>query len=284
MLTNSAALLKAAQAGSYAVGAFNTSNLIFSQAIVEAAAELEAPVIVETSEKAIEFATLDALYSMVKALADNVSIPVVLHLDHGRHPELIRQALRLGYPSVMFDGSNLTFADNLRLTKELSAEAHHYGASIEAEVGHVAGREDYVESHDILLTDPDQAAQFAEETQVDALAIAFGNAHGKPTAKEVLNFDLVKTIRQRVQTPLVFHGASSTPDADMRRAIKAGMTKVNIDTDLRMAATLAIRHFLADNPDTIDPRDYFGAAREAVKAVVQAKINLFGSAGKAQNV
>ncbi len=284
MLVTLKPVLAAAEAGSFAVGAFNTSNMLFTQAIIEAANELKAPVIVQTSEGALDFAgSLDLLAQMVGVCAEATTVPIVFHLDHGKHPKLVHEVMRHGYTSVMFDGSMRSLHDNTEETKVLAKLAHAQGLSIEGEIGHVGGREDNVHAK-VLLTDPEQAAHFVAATNIDALAVAFGNAHGKPTAREELHFDVLNRVRELVKIPLVFHGASSTPEADVKRAIKAGVRKINIDTDLRIAATTAIRTYLKKHPDSDDPREYFSAARDAVTDVVKHKIRLFGSAGMAKHV
>lgn len=274
-------ILEAAEAGGYAVPAFNTSEPLFTQAILDAAVRLNSPVILATSEKAIAFVTLPVIVSSVKALAEPLNIPVVFHLDHGKKPEIVKQCIESGYTSVMFDGSMLPFEENLALTKELAELAHAKGLSIEAEVGRVGGAEDYVELHDVLLADPAEALRFAEETKVDALAVAFGNAHGLPQAREQLHFDILETVHKQTGLPLVFHGASSTPEADIKRAIQVGVRKINIDTDLRVAATEAIRSYLNSHPDSYDPRDYLECARAAVQKVCEQKIQLFGAENQA---
>lgn len=274
MLINSKKILKDARESGYAIGGFNTSDLEITQAILEAANEINSPVIVQTSEKAIDFAGLDNLVSIIKNEAEKYKIPIVLHLDHGRSVDIVKKCLEAGYTSVMFDGSRLSFEENIRQTQEVVRLAKQFDAQVEGEVGCVSGSEDYVHSNE-FKSDPEQVKQFVEETGIDSVAVAFGNAHGVPDPNEKLDFELLEKISKMIKIPLVFHGASSTPVADMKKAISLGIAKVNIDTDIRLAFSGAIKDFQDKHPDVYDPREIMGSAKEAVRKVVESKIKLF---------
>lgn len=281
MLTTYRKLMERAYREHWAIGAFNTSNLELTQAIVEAAEELKAPVLVNTSEKAIDYAGLEAIAAIVRSLAQRTKAPVVLNLDHGRSYERAKACLGAGYTGIMIDGSKLSYPDNVELTRKVVLLCRRKRVGVEGELGSVGGREDYVAGH-VVMTDPAQAADFIRKTGVDLLAVAIGNAHGIPVPDERLDFERLKAIREHSEgTPLVLHGASSTPDRDIRHAIELGVVKINIDTDLRVAFTKALRRKLGADEAMYDPRDLLTEARKAVKEVVKEKIVLFGSAGKA---
>ncbi len=271
----------------YALGAFNSSNLEFTQAIVGAADTLKAPVIVQTSEKAIEYAGLKTMVNLVRVLAEQASIPVVLHLDHGKSLERVQACVEAGYTSIMMDASTKSFEENIRLTKEVVAYAHDRGVWVEAELGAIFGKEGMVQlkggrTPEAVMTDPTQAAHFVEITQVDALAVSVGTIHGAFTGQEYIRFELLEQIQEAVPlTPLVVHGASGMADEHLQRAAKMQVCKINVDTELRIAFDTALRASLAaSGRAALDPREVLGAAREAVQGVVATKIKLFGSAGK----
>lgn len=305
MIVTLASVLKKAQAHGYAVGAFNVNNLETAQAIVTAAVQLRAPVIMQTSEGAVEYAGMEYLSAIIH-IAAKAPVPVVLHLDHGKNLDVIRQALRSGYTSVMYDGSHLPFEENVHRTRQVVQWARHDGISVEAELGRIPGEEDFVsvKRKELLYTDPDEAKLFVKETGCTALAVSIGTAHGavKSMAKVTLDYDLLTRIQQCVSVPLVLHGASSVPssivrilqkyggslpraqgvpDQALRKAVSLGICKVNTDTDLRLVATAAIRKALAMHPEEIDMRMYLGAARDALEQEVMRKIRLLGSDDKA---
>jgi fructose-bisphosphate aldolase class II len=282
MLVTLSEVLKVAQQQHFAVGAFNAANLELTEAIISAAEEMHAPVIVQTSEKAIEYAGLDEITALITTRAKNSEIPVVFHLDHGRTHKTIFDALEAGYTSIMFDGSHLPYTENVRWTHEMVKRAHKRGISVEAELGTVGGVEDNVKAEE-GLTDPFLARDFVRETRCDALAIGIGNNHGKPRKDEKLHLDVLAHIRELVTVPLVFHGASGTPEDKIKQAIKLGITKINIDTDLRIAFSEAEREVLK-NKDIYDPRAILGPAKDAVRDVVKKKIALFGSQMKAKEI
>ncbi|HPF95224.1 MAG TPA: class II fructose-1,6-bisphosphate aldolase [bacterium] len=305
MLVAALPILKKARAGKYAVPAFNINNLEILKAVIEAATELKSPIIVQTSEGAIEYAGMDYLIAMVRVAA-KAKIPVVLHLDHGKNLKTIKQAIDSGYTSVMFDGSSLPYRKNVQSTKQVVAWAKKKGVSVEAEIGVLAGIEDFVsvEARDAALTDPKQALAFSKETGCDSLAIAIGTAHGayKFKGKTHLDIDRLKHIAALVKKPLVLHGASGVledvkamaehygaklgeargvMDQDIKQAIKHGIAKINIDTDLRLAFTAGIREAVNDLPKVIDPRKLLEPSNLLIKEVAKRKIMIFGSKGKA---
>jgi len=305
-ITNNKEIQTAALKGGYAVGAFNTSNLEITQAILEAAEEQKSPIIIATSSSAIKYAGIDTLYHMFKTLAEKVSVPVSLHLDHGKDFDIIIACIRNGWTSVMYDGSHEPIDKNIEYTKKIVEIAHAVGISVEAELGRLVGIEDEVSVSDKegALTNPDEAVRFVEETGCDTLAIAIGTSHGayKFKGEPELDFERLKEIQNRVNIPLVLHGASSVipeilslarkygadlkdakgvPAKDIEKAISLGITKVNIDTDLRLAFTAYVREFLALNADVFDPRKIIMAGKQGIKDVVSKKIEILGSGGKA---
>lgn len=270
MLTSSKELLTKAKIQKYAVGHFNTSDLEISQAIIAAASQSHSPVIVGTSERAIGYSGLENLANIVKIEADQVNIPVTLHLDHGRSLEIVKRCLEAGYTSVMIDGSDLNFEENVKLTQEAARLAHSVGASIEGALG-------ILEKN---LTNPAEAKKFVQETKIDSLAVAIGNTHGLTDKNEKLDFSLLKTINGTVDIPLVLHGASSLSKKNIKKAISLGICKINIDTDIRLAFSNDLRKFMKNHLDNYDPREILGSAKKAVEKVVKEKIKLFGSENK----
>jgi fructose-bisphosphate aldolase class II len=306
MLVTTKKLLVPARAKKYAVPAFNINDLEFLKAVMSAAEKMKSPVIVQTSEGAIEYAGLDYLVAMIRVAAKG-RVPVAMHVDHGKDLKIIKAALDAGYTSAMFDGSSLPYAENVKKTKQVVKWARAKGASVEAEIGAIAGIEDFVsvEEKDAHLTNPDQALEFAAETGCDALAIAIGTAHGayKFKGKTHLDIDRLKKIAKLVKVPLVLHGASGVMenikelaekhgaklgeargvlDADIKQAIKHGVAKINIDTDLRLAFTAGIREAVDNQPKVIDPRKLLEPANLLMREVAMRKMKLFGSAGRAK--
>lgn len=292
----------------FAIGAFNINNMEFIQAITEAANEAKSPVILQVSSSAIKYAKMNYLIKMVEAAVESTNIPIALHLDHGPDFETCKMCIDSGFTSVMFDGSKYDFEENVRLTKEVVDYAHSKGVVVEAELGKLAGVEDDVNvtEDDARYTDPDQAQEFVERTGCDSLAIAIGTSHGaykfKGDAK--LRFDILAKIKEKLpNTPIVLHGASSVipslvemcnnnggdipgakgcPDEMLKQAGENGVSKINVDTDLRLAMTAQIRRVFREEPAVFDPRKYLGAARDEIKATVAHKIqDVFCSANKA---
>jgi len=305
MLIPAKPLLIEARANHYAVPAFNINNLEILKAVMAAAEEMKSPVIVQTSEGAIEYAGMGYLIAMVRVAAAG-KIPVVLHLDHGKNMDVLTEAIRSGYTSVMFDGSSLPYDENVAKTKEVVRLAHPKDISVEAEIGVLAGIEDFVsvEAKDAALTDPKQAAEFAEATKCDSLAVAIGTAHGayKFKGKVHLDIDRLEKIAELVKIPIVLHGASGVLedvvklaehygaklgeargvlDEDIKHAIEHGVAKVNIDTDLRLAFTAGIREATVDMPKIIDPRKLLEPSITLMTEVAKRKMRVFGSAGRA---
>lgn len=281
MLVTLTKMLKVAQEHQFAVGAFNTANLEITEAIISGAEAMHAPVIIQTSEKAIRYAGLPQIVALVTARAKKSPIPIVFHLDHGRTHEVVYDCIDGGYTSVMFDGSHLEYEDNLKWTQTFTERAHKKGLSLEAELGRVGGSEDDIDGQE-GFTDPDLAVEFVAKTHCDALAVGIGNNHGKTRPGEHLHLDKLEAVRRKLSIPLVLHGASSTPEDQIKKAIKLGITKINIDTDIRVAFAQAEREFLEHDKDAYDPREILTPSIDAMREVVQAKIALFGSHMKAR--
>lgn len=280
-LVSSKQLLLDAQKGRYAVPAFNIENMEMAMAVIEAAQEMRSPVIVQTTPSTVKFAGTDMLYAMVFALAKQVSIPVVLHMDHGDSYDLIIKAIRSGYTSVMYDGSKYLFEENVRQTKTIVDLAKAIRLPVEAELGKVGGKEDdkVVSEKDANLTDPDEAKKFVEKTNVDSLAVAIGTAHGLYKGEPKIDFDRLEKIREVVHVPLVLHGGTGIPDDFVKRSITLGICKANFATELRIAATTGVREALADTA-VFDPKVYMKTAKESVKEMVKSKILICGSNNK----
>lgn len=276
-------LLKDAEAGGYAVGAFNCNNMEIVQAIVAAAEAEKAPVIIQASQGAIKYAGIEYIVALTKAAAASASVPVALHLDHGTSFEQVMQCIRSGFSSVMFDGSKLPLDENIRITNQVLAAARPVGVSVEAELGKIGGTEDdiTVDEREAMLTDPEEARYFVEKTGVDSLAVAIGTAHGRYKGEPKLDFERLTKIRSLVNIPIVLHGSSGVPGDAIKEAISRGVRKVNIDTNIREAFTEKCRQVLSEKPGEIDPRKVLGPAREAAAEVIREKIRLFGSSGKA---
>lgn len=286
MLTTSKELLLKARAGRYAIGAFNANNMEIVQAIIETAEEEKSPVIVQASQGAIKYAGLDAITAIVRNEASKVSVPVVLHLDHGHDFDQNVKCLRAGFTSLMFDGSKHPLPENIRMTKQIVDMAHACGIPVEAELGQIGtlGTTDEpgvaIEKMKELMTKPEEAKEFTEKSGIDSLAIAVGTIHGCQEEIAKLDIPRIERICDLTGLPLVLHGASGASDVEVKKAIGAGVCKINIDTRIRQAFTHAMREALK-NPEEIDPRKVLGPARLAVKEVVRDRMRAFGSSGKA---
>ena len=292
----------------FAIGAFSVNNMEIIQAIVDAAKEENSPVILQASSSAIKYARPIYLKKMVEAAVEETNIPIVLHLDHGPDFETCKACIDAGFTSVMIDGSKYDFEENVALTKQVVDYAHPRGVVVEAELGKLAGIEDDVNvaASDAMYTDPMQAKEFVERTECDSLAIAIGTSHGayKFKGEAKLRFDILAKVKELIpNTPIVLHGASTVipelveicnkygadipgakgvPDEILHEASKSGVSKINVDTDLRLAMTAAIRKEFTENPSVFDPRKYLGPARDLIKETVQHKIrDVFGSSNKA---
>lgn len=279
-------MLLRAMDGSYAVGQFNLNNLEFTQAILLAAQEEQAPVILGVSEPYIPYmGGLDCIAGMVRSLIEyyGIGVPVALHLDHGTSYQVCVRALKAGFTSVMIDASHQALERNIDVTKRVVQAAHAIGATVEAELGRITGREDdlVVEEAEAMYAVPEECVRLVRETGIDCLAPALGSVHGPYRGQPRLGFARMDEIRRLTGLPLVLHGGSGLPDEEIRQAIAYGTCKINVNTDNQQAFTAVIRDHLREHADTYDPRRYLAPAREAVKANVKAKINQFGSAGKA---
>ncbi|MEW6065859.1 MAG: class II fructose-1,6-bisphosphate aldolase [Bacillota bacterium] len=276
-------LLKRAEEGKYAVGAFNVNNMELVQAILAAAEAEKAPVIMQASQGAIKYAGIEYIYALASLAASQSTVPVALHLDHGTSFEQCMKCIRVGFTSVMIDGSKFPLEENIALTNKVLEVARATGVSVEAELGKIGGTEDdiHVDERDAFFTDPEEARYFVEKTGVDSLAVAIGTAHGQYKGIPQLDFPRLEKIVSLVKIPIVLHGSSGVPDEAVQEAIRLGVRKVNIDTNIREAFTVACRQVLDNNPKEIDPRKVLGPAREAATQVIREKIRVFGSAGRA---
>ena len=282
-LVSGSTLFAAAERDGYAVGAFNVNNLESLTAIVAAAEGERSPVILQASQGAIKYAGLEYIVAMAQVAAARASVPVALNLDHGTSFAQAMQCIRGGFSAVMVDGSRLSFEENAALVRRVVEVAHAVGVSVEAELGRIGGTEDdiSVSEREATFTDPETAARFVAETGCDALAVAVGTAHGVYKGEPRLDFDRLAEIDRRVDIPLVLHGASGVPDEAIREAVRLGVRKINIDTEIRLAFAGAVRTKLAEDEKVYDPREILGPARQAMEQVVREKIRLFGSAGRA---
>ena len=305
-LVTSKELFKKALSGHYALGAFNVNNMEIVQGIVEGAVEERAPLILQFSAGARKYARHEYLIKLVEAAVETCDLPIVLHLDHGEDFEICKSCVDGGFTSVMIDGSKHPFEENIALTKKIVDYAHPRGVTVEAELGKLAGVEDNisVSEKDAIFTNPEQAGEFVERTGCDSLAVAIGTSHGayKFKSEPKLDFDRLEEIQKRLPNfPLVLHGASSVPqylvefcnryggkivgsrgvpEEMISRAAKMNVCKVNIDTDIRLAITGAIRKCFAEDPSNFDPRHYLGPARDAIRDLVRKKIRVLGCNGK----
>lgn len=309
-LVTSKEMFAKAYAGGYAIGAFNVNNMETIQGIVEAGKECNSPLILQVSAGARKYANPIYLKHLVEAAVEDTGLPIVMHLDHGASYEMCKDAIDGGFTSVMIDASHHSFAENIEITKKVVEYAHARGVVVEAELGQLAGIEDAVnvKAEDASFTQPDEVCEFTEKTGIDSLAIAIGTSHGafkfKPGQKPQLRFDILEEVGKRLPGfPIVLHGASSVPqdrvavinqfggampdaigipEEMLRKAASMAVCKINIDSDLRVAFTAAIRKHFAENPSHFDPRQYLGDARAAVKEIVKHKIcDVLGSNGKA---
>jgi fructose-bisphosphate aldolase class II len=304
-------MFEMAYKGGYAVGAFNVNNMEITQGIVDAIAEEKAPLILQISRGARDYAKISYLNAIINvAVAENPDIPIVTHLDHGDSFETCKQFVDDGFTSVMIDASKLPFKENIKVTRQVVKYAHDHGVVVEAELGQLGGIEEHVvgvSMDDIAkhLTDPEQAVEFVEKSGCDSLAVACGTSHGayKFKSEPKLALDVIQKISDKLPGfPLVMHGSSSVlkefkdlinkyggkmpdamgvPEEAISQAAKMAVCKVNIDTDLRMALTAKIRQVFAEKPAEFDPRKYLGPGRDAIKAMVKHKLHVLGCAGKA---
>jgi fructose-bisphosphate aldolase class II len=301
-------MLQKAYDGGYAIGAFNVNNMEMVQGIVNAAKKLNSPLILQVSAGARKYAGSLYLKKLVEAAVEDSGLPIALHLDHGADFEICKQCIDDGFSSVMIDGSHHSFADNIAVTKKVVEYAHDHGVTVEGELGQLAGIEDdvNVSAEDAKFTHPDEVNEFVDKTGVDSLAIAIGTSHGafKFKGEPQLRYDILEEISKKLPNfPIVLHGASSVvpeyvaeinkyggdmagaqgvPEDMLRKAASMAVCKINIDSDIRLAVTAAVRHYVAENPTVFDPRKYLGVARDYTQSIVEHKIkNVLGSEGKA---
>lgn len=269
----------------YAIGAFNTSNLELTQAIIKAAAAQESAVIVQTSEGAINYAGLDVIVGIIKSVSEEYNVPVIMNLDHGKSFKQARQCIDAGYTSVMIDASKEDFAENIALTKEVVEMAHARGVWVEAELGAILGAEGAKDlkgekTPASFFTNPKQVLEFVERTQIDALAVSIGTIHGAFSGQEYIRFELLEEIEKIVPDfPLVVHGASGIAMDHLQRVATKNVCKINVDTEMRIGFEAAVKSYFTVSHDKLDPRKILGPARDAVQEVVEGKIKAFGSKG-----
>jgi fructose-bisphosphate aldolase, class II len=276
-------MLIKAKAEGYAVGQFNLNNLEFTQAILQAAEEEKSPVILGVSEGAARYMSgFKTVVKMVEGLMEDlkVTVPVAIHLDHGSSFEKCKEAIDAGFTSVMIDASHHPFEENVETTSKVVEYAHSKGVSVEAELGTVGGQEDDV-SGSIIYANPAECKELVERTGIDCLAPALGSVHGPYKGEPKLGYAEMEEIGKATGMPLVLHGGTGIPTADIQKSISLGTAKINVNTENQISSAKAVREALAAKPEEYDPRKYMGPAREAIKATVIGKMREFGSAGRA---
>ncbi|WP_339022877.1 class II fructose-bisphosphate aldolase [Spiroplasma endosymbiont of Crioceris asparagi] len=281
MITSLKKELLKAKKEHYAVPAFNFDNLEMLKGIIAAAEDQKSPVILMVTESAAKYMGIEYVFAFGKKAVETSKVPVILHWDHGFDIDLIKRACDNKFTSVMLDASTKEFNENVKLTQEVVEYAHARGVEVESEIGHVGGKEDDRNSAGGGYTNVDEAFEFNKLTNVDALAIAVGTSHGIFKSAPKLQFEIIKSVVAKIDTPIVLHGSSGVPLEDLQQAIKCGVTKINIGTDLKIKNAQALRQWLNENPDGYDARKFGEAAIEAVKLEAIKKIKAFGSNGKA---
>ncbi|MBK5071807.1 class II fructose-bisphosphate aldolase [Budviciaceae bacterium CWB-B4] len=276
-------MIQQAWKGGYAIGAFSAHNAETIRAILLAAEQEQSPVMIQIGQRVINTLGLQPMKEMVDAFMAECSVPVCIHLDHSRSFEQTMQAVRAGFHSVMFDGSHLSFEENVRITHAVAQVAHALDIGSEGEIGKIGGTEDdiSVDEKDAFITSCEEALAFVEQTAVDYLAVSIGTAHGMYKQEPKLAFQRLSEIRDTVKKPIVLHGGSGVPDEQIRRAISLGVAKVNVDTELRQAFTEGVLDVLAKDPDEYTLAISLGRGSEFMQQRVREKIRLFGSSGKA---
>lgn len=283
-LVNAKDMLIKAKEGKYAVGQFNINNLEWVQAILDTAQESNSPVILGVSEGAAKYmGGYNTVVAMVKGYcADkNITVPVVIHLDHGSSFESCKNAIDAGFTSVMIDGSHHALEENIAITKEVVDYAKTKNVSVEAELGIVGGEEDGVIGEGVIYADPNECLKLSQETAIDFLAPALGSVHGEYDGEPNLGFDEMEDIKNLTNLPLVLHGGSGIPDDQIQKAISRGTAKINVNTECQQEFTAKVREVLLSNTKVYDPRKYLGPGKDAIKSVVKEKMTLFGSIEKA---
>lgn len=273
-LVTTKSILEDAYRNHYAIGAFAVHNLEIIKAVIQAAESLGSPVILQTTPSTIRYIGLNQVIAMVKSASQEAKIPVALHLDHGDSFQTICQCLHSGYTSVMIDASDQPFESNVNAVRKVVDVAHAIDVPVEAEIGTVGQAADGLQTDEAEagLTRPEVAEDFVSQTEIDSLAPAFGTAHGVYQDEPVLHFDRLREISNRVNIPIVMHGASGVAEKSVQKAVQNGVSKVNISTELKMAFADELRRYLNDNPDDSDPRKYFVTARHKVEEIVKEKI------------
>ncbi|WP_374055057.1 ketose-bisphosphate aldolase [Rossellomorea sp. FM04394] len=279
-------MLHHAKENGYGIGAFSAHNAETIQAILEAAEEEKAPIMIQVGQKVIQSVGLEPMKVMIDTFAKNTTIPVCIHLDHSRQYEQTMEAIQLGFQSVMFDGSGYSFGENAEITKKVVDAARALGIGNEGEIGKIGGTEDdiTVDEKDALITTVEEAIAFTEATDVDYLAVSIGTAHGIYKEVPNLRFDRLKEIANAVNRPIVLHGGSDVPDEQVQRAISLGVAKINVDTELRQAFTRGVQEVFNENPDQFVLADSLGNGKRRMKEKVQEKIRVFGSQGRAEEL
>ena len=280
MILSTREMLLKAQKEGYAVPAFNIHNLETLQVVAETAMEMRSPVIIAGTPSTIEdYAGPDYIKAMAEVASNKYNIPIAIHLDHFENVEAIKKDIDIGFRSCMIDASKYEFEKNIEIVKDVVEYAHKFDAVVEAELGKLGGREDDIEvdAKDAMYTNPDDALEFVNRTGVDSLAIAIWTAHGLYKGEPKLDFERLKEIREKVNVPLVLHGASDVPDELVEKAISLGICKVNIATDLKVPFSDAVKEYFKENPKSNDPRKYMTPGKEAMKKIVEHKIRVCGS-------
>lgn len=279
-LVTSKKMLLDAQKGGYAVGAFNVENMEMVKAVIAAAEELNAPVMLQTTPSTVKYGSLETYAAIVAAEAKKATVPVCLHLDHGNSYELAMAAIEAGYSSVMIDGSHENLENNIAITKKVVEDAEKKEIPVEAELGKVGGKEDDLEAEADMNTDPIEAKQFVDRTRVSSLAIAIGTAHGFYAGTPVLDKERVSEIKALVSVPLVLHGASGLSNEEIKECVNRGMCKVNFATELRVAYTDAVKRLLEEKPETFDPKKIGEVGMLAVKELAVNRMKVCGCVNK----
>lgn len=284
-LVSSTPLLQAARANGYCVGAFNVHTLEMLQAVVEAAEELQSPLIIQSTVGTVKHLGPDYIAAAATVAANRSRVPIALHLDHCSDFDLIVQCIRAGYTSVMIDASHHPFKENVAQTAKVVEVARAAGVNVEAELGKVGGVEDdiVVADNEALMADPDECAEFVRLTGVSTLAPAIGTAHGIYKGEPKIDFDRIRAIAAKVAVPLVLHGGSGIPEEQVKRCVSLGMAKMNVATELRIVFSDAIKEVFAANPDENDPRKYMVPAKQKLKLAAMEKMRMCGSPGRADD-
>jgi len=282
MLVHIKKILQPAIQGKYAIGAFNTFNLETTLAIARAAVKQKSPVIIQVTESTIKYAGLKNIFSIIKNIAENeeIDVPIAIHLDHGKTISTVKKCIKLGFSSVHFDGSELTYKKNLTLTRRMAHYGHQHKVWVQGELGQILSSKNKLNSDPAqFMTDPNQAQEFVTQTKIDTFAPSVGALHGMYKGKEKLNQALIKKISNLTQKPLVLHGASGVSNTDIKTAIKNGVRIINIATRLQKEFASELRQTLKEDPHEIDPREILAPEMDTIQKAVEEKIKLFGSNG-----